>query len=139
MLITEKILKPPLRLNQSPVFGVWLQVCDQVTRPRLHGDGLVPHGDQVRRDVRTVAAGLLPLQEEAGRRGVARLRGRRRVQQRERRHQVGGRRWRPEAHLLAVRTSACVVHRLEKSHFISSDVFTSTEHLTDSGKQPNQL
>lgn len=95
-----------------PVFAVRLQVCDKVTCPRFHSDGLVVQGDDVGGDLRPVAVWLVPLQEEAGRRGVARLRGGREVQQGEGGDLVGICRRGPETHLLAVRTSARLIHRL---------------------------
>lgn len=98
--------------SSVPVFAVRLKACDKVTRPRFHGDGLVVQGDDVRGDLSTVAVGLVPLQEEAGGRGVARLQGRREVQEGEGRHLVGMRCWGPETHLLAVRAGARLVHRL---------------------------
>ncbi|TNN34769.1 hypothetical protein EYF80_055062 [Liparis tanakae] len=87
---------------------------DHVAGPRLHGDGLVVHGDDVGGDVRPVAVGLLPLQEEAGGGGVARLRGGRELQEGEGGDRVGVGRRGPEAHLLAVRTAAGLVHRLRR-------------------------
>lgn len=97
-----------------PVLAVRLQAGDQVTGPRLHGDGLVIHGDDVGGDVRPVAVGLVPLQEEAGGGGVARLRGGGELQEGEGGDRFGVGRRGPEAHLLAVRTAAGLVHRLRR-------------------------
>lgn len=96
-----------------PVFAVRLQVRDQVTRARLHRDGLLLQGDDVGSDLRPVTVRLLPLQVEAGGRGHARLRGGREVQEGEGgdRVRVGGRG--AEIHLLAVGSGAGLVHRLE--------------------------
>lgn len=95
-----------------PVFAVWLQAWDKVTCPWFHSDGLVIQGDDITGDFRPIAVWLLPLQEEAGRRGVTWLWWDREVQEVE-----GGDRVRiccrgSETHLLAVRTSTCLIHCL---------------------------
>lgn len=98
-----------------PVFSVWLQACDEVTRPRFHGDSLVVYRDDIGGDLRTVAAWLFPLQEEASRRGVTRLGGRREVQESEGRDLVRMCRRCLETCPLTVWTSASLVHRLSKT------------------------
>lgn len=95
-----------------PVLAVRLQACDQLTRPWFHADGLVFQGDDVGGDFRPVAVWLVPLEEEAGGRGVTRLRGGRQLQEGEGGDRVGVCRGGPETHLVAVRPSACLIHRL---------------------------
>lgn len=102
-------------LGRVPVFTVWLQICDQVSRPRLHGDALLVQGDHVGRDLRPVAVGLLPLQEQAGGGRVARFRGGREVQEGEGGDWVGVHGRSSEVHLLAVRTRSRLVHRLRRT------------------------
>lgn len=108
-----------------PVFAVWLQACDKVTCPRFHSDGLVVQGDDVGADLRPVAVWLVPLQEEAGRRGVTRLRGGREIQESEGGDLVGICRRGPETHLLAVWAGTCLIHRLKKN----------TERVRDEGDE----
>lgn len=97
-----------------PVLAVRLQVCDQVTCPWLHSDGLVVHGDDVGADLRPVAVWLVPLQVEAGRRGMARLQGGGELQEDEGGDRVGVCCRGPETHLLAVRTGSGLIHRLRR-------------------------
>lgn len=73
---------------------------------------MVVQGDDVGADLGTVAVWLVPLQVEAGRRGVTRLRGGREVQEDEGGDRVGICRRGPETHLLAVLPGTCLVHRL---------------------------
>lgn len=103
-----------LKAFLAPVFTVWLQICDQVSRPRLHSDAALVQSDHVGRDLRPVAVGLLPLQEQAGGGRVAQLRGGRDVQKSEGGDRVGIGRRSPEGHLLAVRTCSRLIHRLGK-------------------------
>lgn len=102
------------KLFLAPVFTVWLQICEQVSRPRLHGDAVLVQSDHVGRDLRPVAVRLLPLQEQASGGRVARFRGGRDVQEGEGGDRVGICRRSPEGHLLAVRTCSCLIHRLGK-------------------------
>lgn len=103
-------------ITSVPVFGVWLQARDKVTCPWFHSNGLVVQGDGVGGDLRPVAVRLVPLQEEAGGRGVTWLGGGREVQEGEGWDLVGSRRRGPETHLLTVRTSARLIHRLSRRH-----------------------
>lgn len=95
-----------------PVFAVRLEVGDQVTRARLHRDGLSVQGDDVGGDLRPVTVGLLPLQLQAGGWGRGRLRGGRQVQEGEGGDRVRVGRRRAEVNLLAVGAGAGLVHRL---------------------------
>lgn len=83
-----------------------------MTCSRFHRDGLLLQGDDVGGDLRPVAVGLVPLQEEASRRGRARVRGGREVQQGEGGDWVRICRRGAESHLLAVGTGAGLIHCL---------------------------
>lgn len=95
-----------------PVLSVRLQARDQVTSPRLHYDGLLVHGDDVRGDFCSIAIRLLPLEEEAGRRKVPRLRRAREVQERESSDWVRICRRCSETGLFTVWTGAGLIYRL---------------------------
>lgn len=95
-----------------PVFIVWLQVSDQVTRSGLHRDGLIIQSDDVGGDLGAIAVWLLPLQEEAGRPGLTWVWGDWEVEESEGGDRVGNRGRGPETDLLAVGTSAGLIYSL---------------------------